>query len=263
VTHGIRAHLAGEVDLNGRVDGDHPAILGDDEGVIDVLGGVELHQRVVVGIVVELVAPHQKAADQLPRVERLALVGDDPCVHQVDDAVGEHLCVYAEMAAVSQLGQHRVGDGTDPHLERGFVLDDPRHVLADAAVLIGEFGPGQGGQGITVLHRRVKLAHVDERVAEGPRHPVVHLGNHAARRLGGRLHDVHGDAERAETVLIRRRHLDQSDVDGELIPKQGRDGAEKHGYVVRLPRIDRLAHVGAHEERVVAERPLVLRLGVR
>ena len=39
---GVRHHLAGEVHLNGRVDGHHLAVLGDDEGVVHVVDGVEL-----------------------------------------------------------------------------------------------------------------------------------------------------------------------------------------------------------------------------
>ena len=58
----------------------------------------------------------------------------------------------------------------------------------------------------------VDLGDVDEGVAVGARHLGVDLGDHGLRDLRRRLGVVDGDAERAEPVLVRRRHLDEHHV---------------------------------------------------
>jgi hypothetical protein len=47
-TDGVGADLAGQIDLDRRVDGDHAVVLGDVEGIVDVVGGVHLDNRIVV-----------------------------------------------------------------------------------------------------------------------------------------------------------------------------------------------------------------------
>ena len=51
---GLHFHLAGEVHGAGHVHRDHSVVARDDEGVVDVIGRVEIHGRVVVQEVIEV-----------------------------------------------------------------------------------------------------------------------------------------------------------------------------------------------------------------
>ena len=51
-TNRVRAHLAGDVYFNGRVDRDHALILGDTHRIVHVLGGVKLNDGIVVNKIV-------------------------------------------------------------------------------------------------------------------------------------------------------------------------------------------------------------------
>ena len=44
----IRAHLAGEIQLNRRVDGDHILILADDERIVDVVDRMTFDERIII-----------------------------------------------------------------------------------------------------------------------------------------------------------------------------------------------------------------------
>ncbi len=105
----VGADLAGQVDLQGRVDGHHLVLLADDERVVDVLGGVEGEERVVVDVVVQPPGAHAEAGDDLAPVDGLLGSGDDPGLDQVDDGVGEHLGVDAQVLLVLEELDHRRG----------------------------------------------------------------------------------------------------------------------------------------------------------
>jgi hypothetical protein len=166
------------------------------------------------GLVLQL-RPHPERADDLARVERLAGPGDDAGAVEVDDAVGEHLGVDAEVAhpAVAQQRADRVRHRADADLEAAAVLDlgDQRR---DGAV-------GFGGRQVRDLRRRPVVA----------RDPVVDLALvgrvlHALQaRQAGRLLDDHdpralgdgavpqrGEAEVVEAVLVPRARLEHRNV---------------------------------------------------
>ena len=191
----VGAHLAGEVDLEGGVDGHHLVLLADDERVVDVLGGVEREQGVVVDVVVELLGAHAEAGDDLAPVGGLLGAGDDAGLDQVDDGVGEHLGVDAEVLLLLEELDHRVGDAADAHLEGGAVLHERGDVLADGrSSRSGPSPVGLVGEGVCRLDERlvhrdedVEVVDVHEAVAQGPRHLRVDLGDHEAGVRGGHL----------------------------------------------------------------------------
>ena len=125
----VRADLAGEVDLERRVDGDHAVVLGDDEGVVRVLGRVELDDRVVVDEVVERFRAHARSeVTILPAVERLAAVRDDAGVDQSAARRPRTSRCGCRGRACRRGGEYRVRDLADPQLERGAVSDEIRDV---------------------------------------------------------------------------------------------------------------------------------------
>ncbi len=100
----------------------------------------------------------------------------------------------------------------------------------------------------------VEVVDADEAVAHGPRHLRVHLGDHEAGVGRRRLDDVHGDAQAAPALQVRRGHLDQSDVDGHAPALEQRwDVEQRDGRVLPVALLDHLPHVGGDEEGVHLE----------
>jgi hypothetical protein len=54
--------------------------------------------------------------------------------HEIKEAIGEHLCVNAEIAVAVQLGEHGVGQRADAELEAGAILDERCNVTTDGAL---------------------------------------------------------------------------------------------------------------------------------
>ena len=108
------------------------------------------------------------------------------------------------------------------------------------------------------LHAKVDLGHVDEALAQGPRHRRVDLGDDHPRPPDGRLHALDGGPQRAEPVLVRGRDVAQHGVEGEQV------GIEEMGHVREEDRhvlgatfVDRLAGVGADEQRRCRKWPAI------
>ena len=145
--------LSGQVDFDGRVDGHDPVVLGNDPRIVGVLGRVHFDHRVVVQEVEQLLAAGGETADDLALVQRLVLAGDHALVDQPNDAVGEHLGVDAQVVAVGQFGQHRVGQPADAQLQGVAVRDQAGHVAGDLACrFVGVVDDGPGEQRLVVRH---------------------------------------------------------------------------------------------------------------
>ena len=250
----VGAHLAREVHRERRVDGHHLVVARDDVGVVDVPGGVELEERVVVHVAVELFRAHAEARHDLPRVQGLLLSRDHARLDEVDHAVGEGLGVHAQVPLVHEVGEHGVGDPAHARLDGGLVLDEVGKVLADTLGDPGGRFSLELQQGHVVLHERMDLADVEKAVAQRPGHVGIDLRHHVAGHLGSRLGDVHGDAQGDVTVVVRGRHGDERHVDVHAAPdhEQG-DLGEEDGGVVRAALLDGLAGARADEQGVVPE----------
>ena len=201
----VGADLTRQVDLDRRVQGHLAIILGDHKGVVDVLGPVQLDDRVVVDKPIEPLGANDEPGDDLARVECLAAVGDDPGLDQVDDAVRKELGVNAQIAFVVQKAEHRIRDGPDPHLHGGAVGDQVGDMARDlgrqlALALARHLGLCQG---IVDRDDVVDAADVDKSVAEGARHLLVDLGDDDAGRLGRGLRQADLDPIAAKAVLVR------------------------------------------------------------
>jgi hypothetical protein len=126
--------LPGEVDLDRRVDGGHPAERADDVGVVREVDLAHLDHRVVVDEVIQPLAAHQERRDDLAAVALLERARDDAGLDEVDDRVAEHLGVDAEIALAVQ-GEGGGGrDRADPELDRRAVGDQIGDILADPSL---------------------------------------------------------------------------------------------------------------------------------
>jgi hypothetical protein len=65
-----------------------------------------------------------EARDDAAAMHVLQAIGNGAGLGEIDDAIREHLSVDAEVAPVRQASQHRVGNGSDPRLERGPVVHE-------------------------------------------------------------------------------------------------------------------------------------------
>ena len=170
--------LAGQIDLERRVDRDDVVVLADPRGVVGVIAGMELDERVVVDEVVEAPVPMTKLVTIRPGCTCLCRFVIDARLDQIDDAVREHLGVDAEVVLVEQAPQHRVRNRADAHLQRRAVVHQPRHVLADR-VLDGVDGRRRMHvcSGRSVWMKAASAIERDERVAVRARHLLVDFGD--------------------------------------------------------------------------------------
>ena len=114
--------------------------------------------------------PMRNAVTILPRLRSLRGAGDDAGLDEVDDRVGEHLGVDAEVALVAQGERGRRRDGADPELERRAVGDEVGHELADPPLDVADRADRVLVRRDVDLDREVDVVDVDEAVAERPRH---------------------------------------------------------------------------------------------
>ena len=250
----IRADLAGEVDLQGDVDGDLLVLLGDDERVVDVFRRMEREPRVVVDVVVEPPGSHAEAGDDLALIERLAAPVDGARLDQLDDGVGEHLGVDAEVLLVLEVRHHRLRNRADAELDRRVVLDQGGDVFADLARFRVRLGHLHLDQRRVGGHEHVDVVDVQEPVAQRARHVGVDLGDDEAGVLRGALDDVDGDPEAAHAPAVRRAHLDEGYIQRQLAGReQAGNVGQEDGRVVPQSFLDDLADVVGDEEAVDAE----------
>ena len=259
----VGAHLARQVDLQGRVDGHEAVVLRDDVGVVRVSDIHHQHARVVVDEVVNGFRTHQEGRDHLAGVGFFGFAVDHALLHQRQHAVGEHFGVDAEVLMAAQLAENRIRNGPDAHLERCAVLDQRGAVLADGRldlVRLGEFRFDQRG---VVLHEEVDLRGVDHGLTEGARNVFVHHGDHIIGALHGRQRGVDGGSERYEAVFVGRADLDHRHV--------ARNGsaavqtlclAQENRNVIGIAALGYLADVRTHEEGVELEYAFEFRIGV-
>ncbi len=96
--------------------------------------------------------------------------------------------------------------------------------------------------------------HVDEAIAQRPRHVRIHLRDDERGVLGGAVDDVHRHPEAAHAVRVRRRDVNEGHVERQLAAvEQARNVGKEHRRVVAQPFLDDVAHVFGDEEAVHAK----------
>lgn len=185
VPDAVGTYLPAQVYLKRGVDRDHAPILRDDEGVVDVIGGVQFDHGVVVRPVEESLCAEEEAGDEFAAMDGFCFAVDHAGFDEIDDAIGEEFGVDAEVAFVSKRVEYGVGDGTDAELEGGTIGDGVGDVTTDllgdrAGVALGGFAQGAIG-----FDAGVNVGYVDEAVAEGAGHAGVDFGDHDACDLRG------------------------------------------------------------------------------
>ena len=193
----------------------------------------------------------------------LPLVRDHARLDEVDDAVGEHLGVDAEVDLVEQAREDGVGNGADAHLECSAVGDEGRDVRRDRGL------DGVGIRRRVIGHRPVRVdeggdgAERHDRVAVRARHLLVDLRNDQRGGAGRGDGGVGRGADGAEAVFVRRRELQDGGIELHAAAEEHlRDVGEEDRCEVGAAGLDRLAHVCADEERIRTEMSVAI-LGER
>ena len=208
----LRAHLPREVDENACVTDTMRGRAGDDRGVAHLVDGRKLKRGLSSTQVVEPACAHRHA--------RHHRAGHDAGGDEVGDRLRHDVRVDGEVPAVRQVREHLVRYPTEPDLERGAVVDEPRDVARD---LLGDVFRGRVDvldDGRVDLDEPIDAVHRDPAVASRAGHRWVDLRDDRAGGERGRPRDVDRDTEAARAVRIRRRHLDQRDVEPEAAAAQ-------------------------------------------
>ena len=182
-------------------------------GVVGEIDRAHLDHRVVVDEPIQPTAAEDERGHDLAAVPLLAGTGDHAGLHEVDDAVREHLAVDAEVPLVEQEEGGRGGDRPDAKLDRGAIGHEISDVLADSALHLPDLPDGMLVRGLVDLDGHVDVADMDEAVAERPRHRSIELDDDAAGRPDRRMHRFHGRSKRAEAERVRGRGVDEHGVE--------------------------------------------------
>ena len=251
---GIGAHLAGKVYLQRGIDRDHLVLLADDGRVVDVLRRLEGEEWIVVNVIVNPPRADGEAGDDFAMVRRLARAVDGARLDQLNNAVGDHLRVNAEVFLVLEEAKHRLRNAPDAELNGGTVFHQRGDVFGDLPGRLGDFSRRHFQNRRLRRHQHVNVMGVDGTIPERPRHVRVHLRDDERGIFGGALHNIHRHAQAAHAVRVRRRDVDEGHVERELAGvKQARDVRQVDGRVVAQAFLDDVAHVLGDEEAVHAE----------
>ena len=158
----------------------------------------------------------REGEDHLARVERLAGAGDAAGLVELDDAVGQHLGVHAEVAdaAFQQQRADRIRHAADADLQAGAILDLGCDPARDGAVDLGRRRVRQlRGRLVVALDDVIDLADVNAvLLAEDVRQAAGHLDDHHLRALDDRAVPEIGGAEIEVAALVHRTGLENDDV---------------------------------------------------
>ncbi|MGC9976112.1 MAG: hypothetical protein ABSC57_05275, partial [Syntrophales bacterium] len=95
---------------------------------------MELEDRVVVDEVEKLAGSEYEGRDHFVGVNALALVVDHAQLDQLDQFIGDHLAVNAQVLVVAQGQQHRFRNPADAGLDHRAIGNEPGHVRRDGVV---------------------------------------------------------------------------------------------------------------------------------
>ncbi len=226
----IHCHLPGQIHHTDNVERHHPVVGCDDSRIVHIVGGMEFNAWIVVKKLVKVSGSDGKTGHQFPLIQSLDLVGDDALAGEFHESVGKDLRMDSEIILVPQGLQHGMGDAPQADLQGGAVIYEPGYVL----------GNGKGGDGFghrtdaqqffVVFNHYIDIVHVYEAVAQNPGHPGIDLGDDQVGGPGCREGNIYGDAQADPAEVVRRRNLDESDMNGYLPAlKKMRHGGQVDG----------------------------------
>ena len=185
----------------------------------------------------------------MPRKVFFTPVGDRTAFDQGHGRIGDKGRVDAQVLLAGQVPGQGVEQGAEGETQAAAVFDHRGHVGRHAVVDVIHRPAGKQRCRFGAFHQQVKFIHGDEGVSVGAGNVSVDFPDDH-RRLGHDLPPhIHGDAQRAEPVGIRRGDLDQGHIHGQLPAfDQPRNGGEATGDQIHPSGGDGLAGHPAGEE---------------
>ena len=206
----LTVDLAGEIDHQRVVHGDHVVVRGDRRDVVGVAHAVQLVPHVAVDLR-ELLGRErpERRADYLARMHRLAAARDDALLDERRNAAEDQLGVHAELSPVREERREAGGNRARAHLYRVAVAhdlvrderaDDRRH----RALVVGARRPLQVLPRGRRFDELLEARDVDPIVAAGADEALVDFADdmRCLARYFGRSPDAH--AEAAPAFVVRR-----------------------------------------------------------
>src|SRR5687767_4081028 len=97
MTNGVGTDLAGEVDLNCRVDGDDLRVLADDRRVVGPVAGIKCNEWIIVHEIKQSARAVDEAGDDSSDPDLLESVRHRARFNEVHDSIGKHFRVDPEI----------------------------------------------------------------------------------------------------------------------------------------------------------------------
>ncbi len=202
----------------------------------------------------------------MPRCSVLASPVMTPALEQLDQPVGEHLGVDAEVALVLEVEQHaRRGSRRCPSAAWRRPRSGRRCCGRSPWPPRRPRPPcGSSSTGAVDLHHVGEAGDVDEGVPERARHLLVDQRDHRARRARPppSCSSTPTPKEQKPCSSGGEMWISATSTGDVPVVDQPRDLRQVHRHEVGAPLVDGLAHVGAGEQGPVAERSRRTRVGV-
>ena len=261
----VRGGLAGQIDFQRAVDGDHVVLLGDFERVVRIIDRPKENGGVVVrGIRRFLSSPCEKAATVIPGFSFFLRIVDDSGLDQVHEAIAEQFGMHPQMLFVEQVGHDRIRQPPVTDLDGIAVLNEAGHVVADPLCRFIERNGRKLQEGFVMADDEIDILDVDEPVAMNTGHVGVHLCDDHGCLVRGGFDHIHADSETQISVLIGKRSLDKRHIDlYRTAFDQGRHVGKGDGGVVGQSLVYGAAGVVSDKERVETEIALEFWIGIR
>ena len=229
-TYGIGTDLTCQIHLNCRIYGHHLRIPCDAERV--VCPGYILEQQIlaIVHILIQPLGAEGKRSHGYARTDLLPGIVYHPAFKKRQDSVRHGFRMQPEMLMVLKGGENGIRDASHTYLQGRPVRNKLSYMTAYGTVDLRRHGCRNLHKRVVSFDGRIYPGDMDKGVAIGIRHGLVDLDYHFPRTLHGRDREIGRDAERTETVLVRRRNIQEHGIE--------RKGTvtEKAGYLTKKRR---------------------------
>src|SRR6476660_7517046 len=125
---------------------------------------MEFENRIVIDKFEQALRAQSEAQNDLARLEIFTRAGEYASLDQRDHAVGYQFAVDAEILAVHQHGQNRIGNSSDTRLQYSSIIDESGNVAGNGNLQVIHDRFLQRAQRPRRFHERVNVVDVNEAV---------------------------------------------------------------------------------------------------